>query len=65
MAFPAHWSKLKKFYNSKAKYLIRIKRDTDKYSKIDLDIKNIPEFINFNELTKNNYIKQIGENYYE
>ena len=56
---------LKKFYNSKAKYLIRIKRDTDKYSKIDLDIKNIPEFINFNELTKSNYIKQIGENYYE
>ena len=56
---------LKKFYNSKAKYLIRIKRDTDKYSKIDLDIKNIPEFINFNELTRNNYIKQIGENYYE
>lgn len=56
---------LKRFYNSKAKYLIRIKRDADKYSKIDLDIKNIPEFINFNELTKNNYIKQIGENYYE
>jgi len=56
---------LKKFYNSKAKYLIRIKRDTDKYSKIDLNIKNIPEFINFNELTKSNYIKQIGENYYE
>ena len=56
---------LKKFYNSKAKYLIRIKRETDKYSKIDLDIKNIPEFINFNELTKSNYIKQIGENYHE
>ena len=56
---------LKKFYNSKAKYLIRIKRDTDKYSKIDLDIKNIPEFIDFNELTKSNYIKKIGENYYE
>ena len=56
---------IKKFYNSKAKYLIRIKRDTDKYSKIDLDIKNIPEFINFNELTKSNYIKQIGVNYYE
>ena len=56
---------IKKFYNSKAKYLIRIKRDTDKYSKIDLDIKNIPEFINFNELTKSNYIKKIGENYHE
>jgi len=56
---------LKKFYNSKAKYLIRIKRETDKYSKIDLDIKNIPEFINFDELTKSNYIKQIGENYHE
>ena len=56
---------LKKFYNSKAKYLIRIKRDTDKYSKINLDIKNIPEFIDFNELTKSNYIKKIGENYYE
>ena len=56
---------LKKFHNSKAKYLIRIKRDTDKYSKINLDIENIPEFNNFNELTKSNYIKQIGENYYE
>lgn len=56
---------LKKFYNSKAKYLIRIKRETDKYSKIDLDIKNIPEFINFDQLTKSNYIKQIGENYHE
>jgi len=56
---------LKKFYNSKAKYLIRIKRETDKYSKIDLDIKNIPEFIKFDELTKSNYIKRIGENYHE
>lgn len=56
---------LKKFYNSKAKYLIRIKRDIDKYSKINLDINNIPEFINFNELLESNYIEKIGENYYE
>ena len=56
---------LKKFYNSKAKYLIRIKRKTDKYSKINLDIKNIPEFIDFKELLKSNYIKKLGEINYE
>lgn len=56
---------LKKFYNSKAKHLIRIKRATDKYSKLNLDINNIPEFIDFDELTKSNYIEKIGENYYE
>jgi len=33
-----------KFYKSKAKYLIRIKRKTDKYSKLNLNINNIPEF---------------------
>ena len=56
---------LKKFYNSKAKYLIRIKRKTDKYSKLNLNIENIPEFTSFDELTKSNYIEKIGENYYE
>ncbi len=56
---------LKKFYNSKSKYLIRIKRKTDKYSKINLDIKNIPEFIDFNELLESNYIKKLGETNYE
>lgn len=56
---------LKRFYNSKATNLIRIKRDTDKYSKLDLDINNIPEFINFKELEKNKYIEKIGENNYE
>lgn len=56
---------LKKFNNSKAKYLIRIKRNNDKYSKINLDINNIPEFINFNELLESNYIKKIGEKNYE
>lgn len=56
---------LKKFYNSKVKHLIRIKRDTDKYSKMNLEIDDIPEFSDFDELTKSNYIKQIGENYYE
>lgn len=52
---------LKKFYNSKAKYLIRIKRNTDKYSKINLDINNIPEFNDFNELLNRKYIEKIGE----
>ena len=56
---------LKKFYNSKAKHLIRIKRDSDKYSKLDLDIENIPEFTDFDELTKSKYIEKIGEKYYE
>ena len=56
---------LKKFYNSNAKYLIRIKRKYDKYSKLTLDINNVPEFTNFDELTKINYIEKIGENYYE
>ena len=56
---------LKKFYRSKAKYLIRIKRNTDKYSKINLDIENIPEFNNFNELLESKYIEKIGEKNYE
>jgi len=56
---------LKKFYNVKSKYLIRIKRNTDKYSKINLDIKNIPEFKDFTELLESNYIKKLGETNYE
>lgn len=56
---------LKKFYNSKAKYLIRIKRKSDKYSKLNLDINAIPEFNNFTELLNSNYIDKIGENNYE
>lgn len=52
---------LERFYNAKATNLIRIKRDTDKYSKINLNIKNIPEFIDFNDLINNNYIEKIGE----
>jgi len=55
---------LKKFYNSKATNLIRIKRDTDKYSKLESDIK-IPEFKDFEDLLKCNYIEKIGENNYE
>lgn len=55
---------LKKFYNSNARKLIRIKRDIDKYSKIDIDI-NIPEFKDFEELLKNNYIEKLGETKYE
>ena len=54
-------NELKKFYNSKATKLIRIKRDTDKYSKLNLNINNIPEFISFEELEKNNYLEKIGE----
>ena len=56
---------LKKFYDSKAKHLIRIKRKTDKYSKINLDINNIPEFNNFTKLLESNYIKKLGEINYE
>ena len=56
---------LKKFYNSKSKHLIRIKRKNDKYSKINLDIKNTPEFKDFNELLESNYIKKLGEINYE
>lgn len=54
---------LEKFYNSKANYLIRIKRDVDKYSKMPIKIENIPEFKDFEELLKSNYIEKIGENY--
>ena len=43
--------------------IIRIKRESDKYSKISLNIKNIPEFKNFEELINSNYIDKIGENY--
>lgn len=56
---------LKKFYNAKAKYLIRIKRKTDKYSNLNLDINNIPEFNSFTELLNSKYIEKIGENKYE
>ena len=56
---------LEKFYNSKATHLIRIKRNTDKYSKLNINSKNIPEFIDFEELLKSNYIDKIGEHYYE
>lgn len=52
---------LKKFYNSKANNLIRIKRNTDKYSKLTLDIPNIPEYISFEELINSNYIEKIGD----
>lgn len=55
---------LKKFYNSKATNLIRIKRNTDKYSKLDIDI-SIYEFTNFEYLSNSNLIEKIGENYYE
>lgn len=54
-------NELKKFYNSNATKLIRIKRVDDKYSKLNLDIKNIPEFNNFEELDKSNYLEKIGE----
>lgn len=54
---------LKKFYDSKANHIIRMKRETDKYSKLNLDIDNIPEFINFEEL--DNYIEKIGDDLYE
>ena len=50
---------LKKFYKSKARYLIRIKRSNDKYSKINLNINNIIELKNFNELLNSNYIDKI------
>ena len=56
-------NELTKFYNSKARHLIRIKRETDKYSKYNLNIENIPEFKNFNEIDK--YITKIGDINYE
>ena len=54
-------NELKKFYNSKAINLIRIKRNEDKYSKLNLDIENIPEFNNFEDLDNSNYLNKIGE----
>ena len=53
---------LEKFYNSNTTHLIRIKRDTDKYSKLNLNIDNVPEYKSFNELSTDNYIdKMIGD----
>lgn len=52
---------LEKFYNSNAKNLIRIKRNHDKYSKLNLNINNVPEYNNFNELITTNYIDNIGD----
>ena len=54
-------NELKRFYNSNATKLIRIKRSNDKYSKLNLNIKNIPEFNNFEELDNSNYLEKIGE----
>lgn len=54
---------LERFHNSKAGYLIRIKRDIDKYSLLPLTVDNVPEFANFDELTKSNYLDKIGDNY--
>lgn len=56
---------LKKFSNSNAINLIRIKRNTDKYSKINLDINNVIEYKNFEELLNSNFIEKIGEFNYE
>lgn len=56
---------LEKFYKSKAKYLIRIKRKTDKYTKLNLNINNIPEFNDFKELLNSNYIDKIGDEFNE
>lgn len=52
---------IEKFYNSNATKLIRIKRDTDKYSKLKLNIDNIPTFKDFEELLQSKYIEQIGD----
>lgn len=54
-------NELEKFYNSNATKLIRIKRNDDKYSKLNLSIKNIPEFNTFEDLDNSNYLKKIGE----
>lgn len=54
---------LEKFYNSKATYLIRIKRENDNFSKLELNIKNISEYNSFNEIGK--YLDKIGGNYNE
>lgn len=56
---------LEKFYNSKATNLIRIKRNNDKYSKLKLNLDNIPEFVDFFEMLDKNYIEQIGVKHYE
>lgn len=56
---------LKNFYNSNATNLIRIKRKNDKYSKLTLNIKNVPEFKDFNDLLNNKYIETIGDDIHE
>ena len=52
---------LERFYNSNATYLIRIKRTNDKYSKLNLNIKNIPTYKEFNELLENKLIEILGD----
>ena len=56
---------LKKFHNSNAIHLIRIKRDTDKYSKLNINIDNIQEYKNFLDLRISNYIDKIGDEFNE
>lgn len=52
---------IRRFYKSGAKYLIRMKRVSDKYSCMDLNLKDVKEFENFNELINSKYIEKIGE----
>lgn len=56
---------LEKFKKANANNLIRIKRESDKYSLIDLHLDNTIEFKDFFELIKSNYIDKISEDYYE
>jgi len=52
---------LERFYNSNASKLIRIQRNTDKYSKLKLNINNIPSFKDFKELLQSKYIENLGD----
>ncbi len=52
---------LERFSNSNSKHLIRIQRNTDKYSKLNININNVLTFKNFTELLENKYIEKIGD----
>ena len=49
---------VKRFIEVNSKKVIRIRRESDKYSKKDLEI-NVPEYTNFNEILEKELIKKL------
>ena len=54
---------IERFYNSKALYLIRIRRDKEHYSRFNTTINNVQEYSNLKKIS--HFIEQNGGNNYE